>query len=207
MTSVVIADDHAFFRAGLESVLNAEGYEVLASLNDGEQAVSAVAEHSPDIVILDVRMPKMNGVEALKALRAKGYSKPVILLAAEFEDDVLSEAMSVRVEGIVNKHGAEVRLLDALAAVRNGGNFFDTDEFERFLAMKSDAGREQKPVADLSEKEFEIAEHVASGLKNREIAQKLGISEAMVKLYLHKIYNRLDIKNRTGLALYMRSRS
>ncbi|PEQ11954.1 hypothetical protein B2G71_14330 [Novosphingobium sp. PC22D] len=203
MTSVVIADDHAFFRSGLESALCSAGYDVVASVSDGEGALDAVARTSPDVVILDVRMPGMDGISTLEKLRRQGCKGEVIMLAAEFEDHALMGAIRAGANAIVNKNGAENRLFDALTAVRKGGRFIDSDYLERFIEISKN---ESMPAGGpkMSERERFIADNVAQGFRNREIAEKLGVSEALVKLYLHRLYTRLGIKNRTELAIMMR---
>lgn len=206
MSTVLIADDHAFFRAGLESALQGAGYDVVASVEDGESALNAVAKKAPDIVILDVRMPRLNGVATLKALRERAYAGPVVMLAAEFEDHVLAEAIRSGASAIIDKNGEQSKLFDALVAVMSGGKFIDAGYLERFVSASEGepSRREPSTEAKLNRKERLIAEEVAKGLRNREIAAKHDLSEAMVKLYLHRIYARLGLANRTELALLVR---
>ncbi len=205
---VLIADDHSFFRAGLESVLATNGLEVVASVGDGITALDAVAELDPDLVILDVRMPGHDGVETLRELRRQGRTCPVVLLAAEFEDEALLGAIDAGANAIVSKTNADRTLLDAITAVQSGGQFFEQGYLDRYIGLKASAAGKSGAGENesLSDRERRIAEGVAQGLRNREIALKCGLSEAMVKLYLHRIYSRLDLNNRTELALHMRER-
>jgi two-component system nitrate/nitrite response regulator NarP len=181
MVTVLLADDHPFMRAGVEAVLRGTRYQLVATANNGDEALAAVAQESPDICIFDVRMPKRSGVEALQAMREKGDTRPVVLLTAELGDYALLSAVKAGVNGIVLKDGAEDALLGALDRVA--------------------AGDKADPLASLAPRERQIASHVGRGLRNREIADALAMSEGTVKVYLHTIYQKLGIKNRTELAL------
>ena len=203
MTSVLIADDHAFFRTGLESALEKAGYNVVASVDDGIDALEAVKLTSPDIVILDVRMPRMDGITTLNALRNEGVVKPIVLLAAEFEDAVLADAIRAGASAMVNKSGPDTKLFDALTVVQSGGQFFEPGYLDQALSQVQTRRKAEAPTP-FSQRELAIAEAVSIGMKNREISAKQGMSEAMVKPYLHRIYARLGLNNRTELALYMR---
>jgi two-component system nitrate/nitrite response regulator NarP len=187
-------------RAGVEAVLRGTRYELVATANDGEEALAAVAAHSPDICIFDVRMPKMSGVEAVKALRERGDMRPVVLLTAELADHALLAAVRAGVNGVVLKDGAEDALVGALEKVAAGEKAIPQDLLQRALEL-SLAGDKADPLAPLAPRERQIAGQVGRGLRNREIADALAMSEGTVKVYLHTIYQKLGIKNRTELAL------
>jgi len=183
VTRVVIADDHSFFRAGLENALAARGFEVIASVGDGASAFSAIKECDPNFAILDVRMPEGDGISTLSDLRREGNQCPVILLAAEYEDKALVEAIRAGANGLISKTNAHQTLIEAIAAVKSGGQFFE----EGFLSRYVELTREGFPSGQLangglSERERKIAEAAARGLRNREIAKEVELSEAMVKL-------------------------
>ena len=200
MTSVLLADDHPFMRTGVEAVLRGTRFEIVAMANDGEEALAAVARHDPEICIFDVRMPKRSGVEALEALRAKGDMRPVVLLTAALEDHALLGAVRAGVNGIVLKDGAEDALLDALDKVAQGEKAIPQALLQRALDLSLSGGKSD-PLAPLAPRERQIAAQVGRGLRNREIADILAMSEGTVKVYLHTIYQKLGIKNRTELAL------
>lgn len=202
MTSIVLADDHPFLRTGVEAVLGAMGMHVVASVDNGDSALAAIAREDPDVAILDVRMPVRDGVATLEALRARGDYRPVILLAAEIEDAALLAAMKAEVNGIVFKAGAENTLASAIETVSSGKRFIDPATLERALDL---AIAEPKPCPFelLSQRELQIAEAITAGMRNREIAERLGMTEGSVKVYLHRIYERLGIENRTELAVTM----
>jgi two-component system nitrate/nitrite response regulator NarP len=198
MTRVLIADDHKFFRSGVEAALRASAIEVVASVDDGESALAAIAEHNPDIVIIDLKMPGIGGVAAIQALRAKGDERPIIVLAAEVEDDALLAIMDAGVNAIVSKAGAELRLLDAIKTIKEGTCFIDSDLLERALELAKSAAR-GSALDQLSPREREVAQQVAMGLRNREIAGSINVTEGTIKIYLHNIYRKLGIGSRTEL--------
>lgn len=200
MTSIVIADDHEFLRAGLEAVLGSLGFDIVASVADGEAALAAIETHDPDITILDIRMPGPSGVEVLEALRAKGDGRPVLLLTAELDDTALVGAVRAKVDGIVFKENAATSLHQAIDAVRAGGRFIDIALMDRAFMLASEAPPAD-PLDQLSDRDRRIVEGAAAGLRNKDIAESLGISEGSVKVYLHRIFDKLGVSNRTELAL------
>lgn len=200
MSRILIADDHAFFRSGLEAALASAGHDVVGAAENGDEALELVAKLDPDILILDIRMPVRDGVSTLHALREAGDNRVVIILAAEVENNVLMALMEDRANAIVYKNGAEVRLLDAIRTVQEGARFIDSDLLDRAF---SHAAKAKAPVwsAKLNPREIAISELVASGKRNREIGEELGMTEATVKIYLHGIHTKLGLQNRTALAI------
>lgn len=200
MTTVLLADDHPFMRTGVESVLRGTRFNIVAMANDGEEALKAVVRHDPQICIFDVRMPKRDGVDALQTMRDTGDNRPVVLLTAALEDRSLLGAVRAGVNGIVLKDGAEDALVQALEKVERGEKAIPQSLLQRALDL-SLAGGKVDPLGPLAPREKQIAAHVGRGLRNREIADALAMSEGTVKVYLHTIYQKLGIKNRTELAL------
>lgn len=200
MTTVLIADDHAFIRTGIAAVLRGSRYEVVAQCADGNEALAKVAELDPDICIFDIRMPGMDGVAALEALRARNDRRPVVLLTADLEDSHLLAAVKAGVNGLVLKEGAEDSLIDCLDAVAAGRRSVSPELLERALDL-SIAGKKANPFDSLAPREAEIVEHVGRGLRNRDIAAAIGMTEGTVKVYLHTIYQKLGVENRTELAI------
>ena len=200
MISVLLADDHPFMRAGVESVLRGSRYELVASVSDGEAVLPAIARHNPAVCIFDIRMPGKSGVAVLEAMRARGDQRPVVLLTAELEDRALYAAVKAGVNGIVLKNGAEDSLIECLDAVMAGRRSIDQDLLQRALDLSIDGGAAD-PFTRLAPRERQISELVAQGLRNREIAERLAMSEGTVKVYLHGIYQKVGVENRTGLAL------
>ena len=200
MTTVLLADDHPFMRAGVEAVLRGSHFELIATAGTGDEALALVGRHNPDICIFDIRMPGKSGVEALQHLRDRQDNRPVILLTAELHDRALLDAVRAGVNGIVLKDVAEEGLLEALRKVESGQRSVPEDLLQRALDL-SLTGGVADPLASLAPRERQIAAHVGRGMRNKEIADALAMSEGTVKVYLHTIYQKLGIKNRTELAL------
>jgi two-component system nitrate/nitrite response regulator NarL len=200
MTSILIADDHAFLRAGLEAVLGSLGYRIVASVADGAAALAAIDAENPDLVILDIRMPQRSGVEVLEALRAKGDTRPVLLLTAELDNPSLVGAVRAKVDGIVFKDNAAGTLQQAIETVLAGGRFIDIALMDRAFMLATEAPS-RSALDTLSDRDQRIVEGAAAGMRNKDIADGLGITEGSVKVYLHRIYEKLGVSNRTELAL------
>ena len=205
MTGLVLADDHPYMRAGIEAVLRGSRYDILATASNGDEALAAVEVHDPAVCIFDIRMPGLTGVEVLQTLRARGDNRPVVLLTAELEDDALIAAVKAGVNGIVLKDGAEDALLACLDAVAEGQRAVPAELLQRALDLSMEGPR-RHPLETLTPRERQIAEHIGRGMRNREIADSLAMSEGTVKVYLHTIYQKLGIDNRTELALLTHGR-
>jgi two-component system nitrate/nitrite response regulator NarP len=202
MTRIVLADDHPFLRTGVEAVLTGMGIDIAASVDDGDAALEAIEREDPDVVILDIRMPRRDGISTLEEMRRRGDERPVILLTAELEDSALLAALKAKVNGIVFKDGAESRLHEAVTAVAAGESFIDPQLLSKAFDLAVDDSR-RKPLEALSVRELAIAQAVAAGKRNREIAETVGMTEGSVKVYLHRIYEKLGIDNRTELAILL----
>lgn len=200
MTRILVADDHPFFRMGVDAVLQMGGHEVVAMTSDGDATLDAIERENPEIVLLDVRMPGRDGISTLQDLRKRGDNRPVIILTVEVSDEQLLAAIRAKVNGIVFKHDAEDSLLKAIDAINNGLRYVDDELIDKAIAQASVA-RASNWLAALSPKERGVAQHVARGLRNREIAALLATTEGTVKVHLHSIYTKLGISNRTELAI------
>ncbi|MBX7501854.1 response regulator transcription factor [Qipengyuania sp. YG27] len=202
MTSVLLADDHSFMRAGVSAVLRDTDFEIVATTSRGDDALAAVKRHDPDMCIFDIRMPGKSGVECLIDMRSSGDTRPVVLLTAELDDRLLIDAVRNGVNGIVLKDGAEDALLHSLRAIRNGERAIPRDLLHRALSLSID-GQSPDPLGSLTRRERQVADQVSLGLRNREIAETLAMSEGTVKVYLYSTYQKLGVKTRTELALLM----
>ena len=205
MTRLLIADDHPFILSGLEAVLRDTQYRVVATAPDGRAALEALPAARPDIMVLDVHMPELGGVDVLRTLRSRGDDRAVVLLTASLSDDRLLEALKLGVRGIVLKEGAQQLLVRCLDEVRNGGRWIDHSLLHRAVDLQMGGSAAPKAgLATLTVRERAIAALIAKGRRNREIADELGITEGTVKVYLHGIYEKLDLTNRTELAVLVR---
>jgi two-component system nitrate/nitrite response regulator NarP len=200
MIPVLVADDHGFIRAGVEAVLRGSRFQVVAATASGEETLAAIDSHDPSIVLLDINMPGMNGVQTLEALRSKGDKRPIVLLTAEINDRQLLSVMRAGVEGIVSKDGAEDELINVLEKINAGQKAIAPQFLQRALDLSLNP-EGSGPLERLNPRERRIARLVARGMRNRDIGQELNIGEGTVKVYLHAIYQKLGIDNRTELAL------
>jgi two-component system nitrate/nitrite response regulator NarP len=204
VTRILIADDHPIIVSGLKAVLDGTRYEVVAAVATGEEVIPAAERLDPDILLLDVSMPGWSGIDVLRALRAAGSKRPVVLLTAALDDQALIEAVRLGVEGIVLKEGAHQLLIPCLDAVREGRRWIQQDLLQRALDLQMGGGAAPDPLRGLSERERAIAGLVARGLRNRDIAERLGVNEGTVKVHLHRIYRKLGVGSRTELVLHIR---
>ncbi len=205
---IVIADDHPVVLAGLRAFFEEEqGLEVLATCPDGEDALAAIEREKPDVGILDLRMPRMNGIEVLRALKERRNGCRVIILAAAIQDDEVLEAMQLGVKGIVLKEMAPSMLLRAIRKVHEGGQWLEKESLGRAIdRMLNRAETLQSLRTVLTEREMEVMRIAARGKGNQEIAEGLSISQGTVKTHLHAIYSKLGVDGRVGLMVYAKER-
>lgn len=198
MTRVLVADDHALFRDGLVSLLEAADYEVVAQVEDGEQAVKTAIDTKPEIVLLDISMPGLSGLEALRRLRNElPDSKLVILTVSDNEKD-LSEAIRAGANGYLLKSLDADEFLDLLQGLQRGEAAMTRKMTAKLMAgLAHPAEERQDPLATLTPREIELLGLVQEGLSNLAIAQRLLISENTVKYHLKNIFQKLGVQNRT----------
>jgi len=205
---VLLIDDHALVRRGIEELLQSRGVQVAASVSSGEEGVRRARELTADIILLDVKMPGMSGIETLKKLRASGVSTPVVMLTMSREDADLSAALRAGAQGYLLKDMESEELVPALEAALRGDNVV-AREMVGTLAdiVRSNAGPElaarrlATPFADLTPRELEILEHVAGGLSNKMIANALDITDGTVKLHVKGILRKLGMRSRVEAAV------
>jgi DNA-binding NarL/FixJ family response regulator len=213
---IVIADDHPIVRDGLRKLLMLEDdIQVVAEASDGREVLRAVQETDPDVLILDLRMPEMDGLSALQALQHLEKKTRVIVLTASEDKNEFVQAMKLGCSGIVLKQTAPDLIVKSIRKVYAGEIWLDTHTTAAVMRQFATPGdmlgaaggtgggnaknRERSP---LSQREREIVSLVAQGYKNREMAEKMFISEQTVKNHLHNIFDKLGVSDRLELALY-----
>ena len=205
MIRVLVADDHPIILSGIDAILRDTPYRIIGKVLDGLAVLNMVDSLRPDILILDERMPQMSGVEVLRRLREQERAVPTVMLTGDIGGQRLIEALSLGVQGIVLKESAQDQLLTCLDEVVRGGRWIEPSLLHEALDLKMRPdGGDRTILATLSPREKTIAELVSRGLRNREIALQLSLTEGTVKVYLHRIYERLGVASRTELALRMR---
>lgn len=200
-TRIVLADDHRIILEGLEQLFRRESdFEVLAACTNGEMALEAVREFHPDVLVLDVDMPRMDGLTVLREIQEARLPTRVILLTATVGDADVLEAMRLGAWGLVLKEAASVKLVESVRTVHRGQRALDQTLVSRALekVVRNPDGKEKL----LSPRETDVVRMVAAGLRNKEIAVRLSISEGTVKSYLHAIYEKLEVHGRVELTLY-----
>jgi len=205
---ILIADDHPIFRDGLKRLLEAErGFKVVGEACDGVEAVSLVHQLRPEILLLDLAMPRRPGLEALRELSTQSLSVRVILLTAAAEKEQIVEALQLGARGVVLKDSATQILLKAIHAVMNGEYWVGREsvsnlvQYLRGLIDSSSAASRQKRYG-LTPRELEIISAVVAGYANKEIAEHFKISEDTVKHHLSNIFDKLGVSTRLELALF-----
>lgn len=199
---ILIVDDQKLIREGLKTLLELEDdFKVVGESSNGKEAVSAYGRLKPDIVLMDIRMPEMDGVQATRAI-ASQYENPKIIILTTFdEDEYLFEAIRGGAVGYLLKDVSSEELGEAIRAVYSGGALIQPDIARKLLKEFSSL---EKPVKsnlklDLTDREKEIVTLVSKGLTNSEIAKKLYLSEGTVKNYITNIFSKLGAKNRASL--------
>lgn len=201
---VLLADDHRMLREGLHRSLTEEGFDVVGEADNGEQAVALAAELQPDIVLMDVSMPRMDGVEATRAIRASGSQARILMLTMHADKDVLAEAIRAGASGYLVKDCSTEEVAEAIRMAANG----DTDLSPLLAASMLDEVRRleapTEPVAEehvITKREEEVLQRIADGCSTSEVAQQLFISQKTVKNHLASIYQKLDARDRTQAVL------
>lgn len=202
--SLVLADDHPAILNGLEYVFSREtDMVVLASCTNGEDALQAVRRHRPDILILDIHMPVKNGLAVLRELRDESLPTQIVVLTAALDEDEVLDAVRLGVRGVVLKEMALQLLVQCVRTVHGGGEWLERRSVSRALEkMLLREAQAQEIAGLLTPRETEMVRLVAKGLRNKEIAAQLSITEATVKTHLHRIYEKVEVGSRTELILY-----
>jgi two-component system, NarL family, nitrate/nitrite response regulator NarL len=205
--NVVIADDHAVVRQGIRIVLEeVDGLEVVAECEDGAQALAAVLEHGPDVVVLDVSMPEMTGLEVAQRLRDEGSEVAILILSMHDDPEYVLQAVRAGADGYVLKDAPPEELRSAVQTVRDGREFFaERVTHQLSVGLREELEREQKRTRlhSLTGREVEVLVRIADGRTNREIAEELGISPRTVETHRERVMAKLRIRTVAGLTRFV----
>ncbi len=186
---ILLVDDHTAIRMGLTTAIgDAPDMEVIADVEDGQEAIEAYRIHQPDVVVLDLRMQGMNGVDTIRALRSEFGSPRVLIYSNYSKGEELYQAIKAGASGIVAKDMTLDRLLEAIRTVHSG---------DQFIPSQIAARIGERLIAQLSPREMEVLKHLARGLSNKEIAAQLGLVVGTVKIHIANIFSKLGVSDRT----------
>ncbi|HEY0902535.1 MAG TPA: response regulator transcription factor [Marmoricola sp.] len=205
MTSVVVVDDQDLVRSGLEMVLAARGVDVLASAADGQEGVAAVARHRPDVVLMDIRMPVLDGIAATRQITASGSATKVLILTTYDIDSYVYGALKAGAAGFLLKATPPDRLIAGIETVAAGEALLAPSLTKRLIEehvrRPEPSGGEPTELTDLTDREREVFGLIARGLSNDEICSALVISEATVKTHVNRILAKLGLSSRVQLVV------
>lgn len=204
MIRVLIADDHLVVRQGLQMILNTEDdFEVVGEAPEGKTAVKLAGELQPDVVLMDLRMPGMGGLEAIEHIRANWPNIAIVILTTYNEDDLMIRGLQAGARGFLLKDTGRQSLFNTIRAAAQGETLLQPEILTRVLAH-TDAPKPHaaKPKSagnlDLTEREYEVLTAVSQGNRNKEIALQLGVTERTIKAHLTNIYNKLGVDSRAA---------
>jgi DNA-binding NarL/FixJ family response regulator len=201
---ILLADDHAMLRDGVRMVLEAHpGFEVVGTADNGREAVALAHTLHPDIAVLDVAMPELNGLDATREIRACCPDTEIVILSMHEGEDYLREALRAGAAGYVLKRAAAKELVGAIQAVQRGESYLDPALTRTLISdYVRKVERADLPADALTERELEVLKLVAEGLTNRQIAAKLSISIKTVQSHRANLMDKLDLHDRTELVRY-----
>lgn len=207
MIRVALVDDQAIVRAGLARILSpADGFEVVAECADGRQAVEELPALHPDVVLMDIRMPALDGVSATAQLRAMEDPLRVLVLTTFGEDEVLWGAIEAGAAGFVLKDSSAEDLIAAVRAIAGGGAWFDPGVaprlLERYRRVVAPAARDSARLDMLTDREHEVLRLMARGATNAEIADALHVAEATVKTHVGNIFGKIGVRDRPAAIVF-----
>jgi DNA-binding NarL/FixJ family response regulator len=207
MIRVALVDDQAIVRAGLARILSpADGFEVVAECADGRQAVEEVPRLRPDVILMDVRMPRLDGIAATARLHETAEQARVLVLTTFGEDDVVWGAIEAGAAGFVLKDSSAEDLIAAVRAVAGGAAWFDAAVaprvLERYRRTVAPAARDATRLDLLTDREHDVLRLMARGATNAEIARALSVAEATVKTHVGSIFTKLGVRDRAAAIVF-----
>lgn len=194
---VLVADDHSLFRDGIISLLEAAGLEVVGQVGDGQAAVEEALRLAPDLVLMDITMPNITGLEALRLIKEKSPDTRVVMLTISEDDSDLFEAIEAGADGYLLKSLDTREFMDMLDGLQRGEAAMTRQTVTRLMKGFAKPARQAEPVQRLTEREIELLRLVAAGMSNKAIARMLSISENTVKYHMSNILQKFDAQNRT----------
>ena len=194
---VLLADDHQVVRRGIRDILIDGGVEVVAEAGDGDEALRLIAERRPDVAVLDIQMPGRSGIDVARAVRAQRLPVGLLILTSYDDEPFVIAALEVGVNGYVMKTADAEEIVAAVQAVYEGQSVLDPALVGTVMRAAAGVNRPQPTVDDLTDRELNVLREAARGLTNKAIGVKLNISDRTVQGHLRKIFDKLQVGNRT----------
>lgn len=200
---VMIADDHSLMREGIRQLLEFDGsIEVIAEANDGEECLDRLQLFNPQVLLLDINMPKKNGIEVLEEIKRKKTDIKILILTVHTEIEYLIKAIDIGVDGYILKDSESNELKRAIYAVVNDEKYIQPKLIPALNNRLIEKDMDKDKIASLTNRELEVLIQVAKGLFNKEIATSLNISERTVKNHISNIFKKIDVSDRTQAAVF-----
>lgn len=202
--NVMIADDHSMIREGLKQLLELEGdFKVIAEACDGVECMEKLETITPDVLLLDINMPNMNGLEVLQKMKEKKMKKvKVLVLTVHSEVEYLLKAVDIGVNGYLLKDSESAELKKAIISVMEGENYIQPSLIPALNAKLINRDSDKDKIDQLTKRELEVLIKVANGMFNKEIALSLNISERTVKNHISNIFKKIQVSDRTQAAVF-----
>lgn len=199
----MLADDHVLMREGIRQLLEFDGsIEVIGEANDGIECLKKLPEINPQVLLLDINMPKKNGIEVLKEIRDKNIEVKVLVLTVHDEIEYLLEAIDIGVDGYIMKDSESTELKKAIDAIINGETYIQPKLIPALNSKLITRDEDKSKIESLTSRELEVLVQVANGMFNKEIALSLDISERTVKNHVSSIFKKINVSDRTQAAVF-----
>lgn len=203
MINVMLADDHVLIREGIKQLLEFDGsMKVIAEASDGIECLEKLKNVKPDILLLDINMPNMNGIDVLKELKEKNDPLKVLILTVHSEVEYLVKAVDIGANGYILKDSGSAELKQAINAVIDEGSYIQPNLIPALNSRLINRDMDREKLASLTKREVEILTQVACGMFNKEIAVNLNISERTIKNHISNIFKKIDASDRTQAAVF-----
>ena len=200
---IMIADDHSLIREGLKNLLELEGdIEVVAEAEDGMQCLDKLEYITPDVLLLDINMPKKNGLEVLRVLKDRKSKVKVLVLTVHNETEYLMKAVDIGIDGYVLKDSESSELKKAIFAIAEGENYIQPSLIPALNNKMIEKNEDELKIDSLTKREVQVLKELAVGKFNRDIAKEMEISERTVKNHISSIFKKLDVTDRTQAAVF-----
>ena len=202
-TKVMLVDDHALIREGIKQLLEFDGsIDVIEQASDGAECLEKLQHVQPDILLLDINMPNVNGIEVLEEIKKKNIPVKVLMLTVHNEVEYLVKAVDIGVDGYILKDSESLELKKAIQAVMNGESYIQSSLIPTLNSRLVTRDVDKEKIDSLTKRELEVLIQVANGMFNKEIAISLNISERTVKNHISSIFKKIEVSDRTQAAVF-----